>query len=150
MKQGYYIYKDGIWIPTLTIPGEKYWCPTRRKQMFRSTYAVRSVDSLGNINDTPPAFECDGGSKPWWSWLFVGHPFDRHFPAYFDHDSEYDKIREADLTRRQRRKARKLADWRFLDGMRWLDNQHGITSRRERAKKHIKYRAVRAMGWRSV
>ena len=149
MKQGYYIYRDG-WITTLTIPGEKFWCPTRKKQMFRGQYAVRSVDSRGNVNDTPAGFECDGGSKPTWSWLFVGHPFDRHFPAYFDHDSEYDQIREADLTRRKRRKARKLSDWRFRDGMRWLDNEHGITSRRERAKKHIKHRVVRAFGWRHV
>ena len=149
MTQGYYIYRDG-WIPTLTIPGEKFWCPSRKKQMFRGQYAVRSVDSRGGINDTPAGFECDGGSKPSWSWAFVGHPFDRHFPAYFDHDSEYAQMRDANLSGRELRESRSIADWRFLDGMRWLDNQHGIRARRERAKKHIKYGVVRVAGRRSV
>ena len=150
MKQGYYIYKDGCWVPTLSIPGEKYWCPTRRKQMFRGQYTVRSVDSRGGINDTSAGFESDGGSKPSWSWLFIGHPFDRHFPAYYDHDSEYDKIRRADLTWRERRSRRKVADWRFRDMMRWLDEQHGIGSWWERFKKRGKYRTVRLFGWSSA
>ena len=150
MKQGFYIYINDAWQPTLTIPGEHFWCPSRRKQMFRGRYAVASVDSRGGINITRAEFESDGGSKPWFSWPIVGHPYDRHFPAYYDHDGWYDKIRRSVKSWRERRRLRKEADWHFRDMMRWLDGQHGIGSRWERFKKRGKHRTVRLFGWRNA
>lgn len=147
MKQGFYENHDGVWIPVLTVSGGLFWSESLEKQLFRGSHCVRYVDSRGGINDTRPQFVSDGGSKPWWAWGLFGHPYDRHFPAYYNHDSEYDKIRQWDyLTWWQRRAERKLADWRFRDAMRWLDDQHGIESLAAR----IKYFAVRWFGWVSA
>ncbi len=51
-------------------------------------YRVGSEDSY-EIITVPKGFISDGGSKPRFSWFFIGHPMDEGLQAYVLHDLLY-------------------------------------------------------------
>lgn len=147
MQQGFYELHEGIWIPALSVSGQLFWCRESQEQLFRGSHPFRYVTKAGIIRDTQPDFISDGGTKPWWTWGIVDHPYGKHLPCYYNHDSDYDKINSMPLSWIERRRKRKQADREFLESMRWLNKQLGVDSRWQSIVKRGKYRAVRMFGW---
>ena len=114
------------------------------------------VDAYGFLHRARTGLVFDGGSKPWWTWPIVGHPWNEYLPAYVIHDQQCDDIRvardlgaiSADVARQHRR----ISDNLFREGMTWLKrnklNRAGSWVRRLEVQ--VKYLAVRLHAWRTL
>jgi hypothetical protein len=150
MMQGYYAYRDDEWVPTLD-PKVKI-VTQGRKTYVTLLERIRYVDVAGVPHDAEAGFVCDGGSKPRWTWVLMGHPLGRYLMAYIIHDKGYDNLRKARFEGFPLESAeilRKYEDALFLQGMRWIKRQSQFGMARNawhRIKARLKHNAVRVAG----
>jgi len=85
--------------------------------------------------EVPKGYITDGGTKPWFSWVFVGTPYDEALECYVIHDFMCDN---------PDRWTRKEADDTFLEMMEELEDENGKKILSE-AKRELMYRAVALM-----
>ena len=114
------------------IEGTKYW-------LLRSevVYHVGKYPSK-EIITVPAGRKTDLGSKPWFSWPFVGHPLDRGAQAYVVHDELMEHPANG-LPEGKKPRTRRRCDQIFLEGLKvlgvgWL-------------KRTVMYSAVRVAGF---
>ena len=107
----------------------------------RLTHELLYVDSDGVEHYTGAGLLTDGGSKPRWSWLWFGHPYDPRFlRAYVTHDGACDRARWVFKMDADRGRLLRLhADRTFRNGVLWLGAGWW------RAASY--YRAVRCGAW---
>jgi len=100
----------------------------------------------------------DGGSKPRWTWIVFGHPFDKlYLRAYVVHDAACEaalRVYAMDVARG--RELRLHADRTFREGVLWIGMQAAAEKpkkKRKRAERLARaraasyYRAVRCGAW---
>jgi hypothetical protein len=107
----------------------------------RTLHDLLYIDAAGAEHLAVAGTETDGGSKPRWSWLLFGHPYDpRYLRAYVVHDAACEAARRVYAMDLARGRALRLhADRTFREGVRHLGGSAW------RAASY--YRAVRAGAW---
>ena len=145
--QGYYVRRHGEWRPLDSVRLAHTIGPVTDDATLLESIVY--IGAKGDCAIARAGMKTDGGSKPWWSWILVGHPWEDYLPCYVVHDSECDAARflleteaiDVDLARAMRKKA----DRRFLEGMRWLSTQSASGARGwwGRIARRLQYRAVR-------
>jgi hypothetical protein len=125
----------------------------------RSLHDLLYIDAAGAEHLAAAGTETDGGSKPRWSWLLFGHPYDpRYLRAYVIHDAAVEAARRVYQMDVARGRALRLhADRTFREGVLWIGLQHAAQlptkAKRRRARAAARaraasyYRAVRAGAW---
>ena len=154
ISQGYYVRRRGEWLPldevrlSHTVGGHR--------DEARLLETILYIGKHGGCVLVHQGSKTDGGSKPWWSWAVVGHPWDEYLPCYVVHDAGCDEantlLELGIVSNREARAMRRRADLRFLEGMRWL-GEHALanaTDWRARLKRRLQYRAVRCAALRMI
>ena len=147
LQQGFYAWRDGVWVPTLNPRVE-----VDRGKYVTTLERLLYVDRCGEWHLIEKGFRCDGGTKHPVIWPLFGHPFGRYLLAYIFHDKGYDIWRAAEAAGACRslvRQLRRDADRLFREMQAFIKRNSGFGRLRyywQKVKIWKKYRAVRMFG----
>ncbi len=142
--QGYYAFRDCVWVATVSVRVEKFL-----GERARLLEDIAYIAADGTLHAAREDLIFDGGTIPRWAQPVVGHPWSEYLLSFAVHDQDCADILDALaagfislLLARQRRAE---ADRYFLEGMRWIKRAllDRARSRWERTKLRAMYVAVR-------